>query len=211
MRRRPALQMLLACAVLLTLGACDPDAPDASADPTESAQPETSEQTPESATDPTVPAVAATADDQPNAAPMTPPSAEEGAEGSTAESPPTRAGGTDASQSSSDCGLTVTRIVLASEIVEREPVALDQATVSSTPVFVFAEVDNTDGPEQTVQMVWSHPATEHEHRASLDIGISPTWRTWAQHRLIRGGPGAWTVRLETADGCVAGRLEFVAR
>ena len=78
------------------------------------------------------------------------------------------------------------------------------------PVYVYVQLGNAEGPETTARFVWEHAATEHTHEQTMDVGVSPTWRTWVRHRLLPTRTGSWTVRVFDAGGCEAATSQFTA-
>ena len=107
------------------------------------------------------------------------------------------------------CGFSLNRALAATDVQDREPVGVNGPfEASGQPVYIFVDVHNPDGPEQTLTFEWNHPASGHTYSQTMDAGVSPRWRTWVRHRVRDGQHGAWTVDVLTADGCSLDRVTF---
>lgn len=110
------------------------------------------------------------------------------------------------------CAGEIVRGVVAQDVQEREPVgAAGPFHADGEPTYVFLEVNNPDGPEKEYTLRWTYSGTDAApFTQTISAGVSPTWRTWARHRIREGQTGAWTVEVLNPDGCVAHTVAFEA-
>lgn len=108
------------------------------------------------------------------------------------------------------CAVGLNRLLLTRTIENREPVGAEPPfAATAEPIYVYMDLANINGPENQVEITWVHVATNHAHQQSMDVGVSPNWRTWVRHQLGASRTGRWIVSLEV-DGCVIGTIEFDA-
>jgi hypothetical protein len=93
----------------------------------------------------------------------------------------------------------VNRFVLTRSVSDREPGArVTTVPCDTTRVYAFAELHNK-GTRSHVVMVWEQDGEEIvRHR--LEVGRSPSWRTWSYQRALPALKGTWTVTLLDASG-----------
>jgi len=111
-----------------------------------------------------------------------------------------------ASPASAEDALFVRELLLARNVLDREPVEpTDQFGATDPRAYAFARIENTGEPT-TVTFVWYRDETFHGV-ATLTVGTSPGWRTWSSAEL---SPGAWRIEIADSAGKVlAGRQFFV--
>jgi len=108
--------------------------------------------------------------------------------------------------------LSVSRLVLATGVSEREP--LDPASAFSlaatSHVYAFVEVANPHAEATTIEVAWLDVATGKERRSyTLDIQAHKRWRTWARSALPKT-PGAWAVLVRDVNGVELARTAYEA-
>lgn len=109
-----------------------------------------------------------------------------------------------AGPAAADSGLVVRDFVLTSHIVGREPTnEATSFTIHDEKAFAFARIENTGAPT-AVNVVWHHEGTRYGS-VWLNVGKSPTWRTWSSVNLK---PGNWSVTLVDAGGSVLVQRSF---
>jgi len=152
-----------------------------------------------------------TGDGEADAPNGTPTGGEEAAAAADDEMPPPAEPPRVDNTRSTECAFEVHRLVMATAVENREPVAvMGDVSASSEPVYVYAQIGNPDGPETTARFLWEHGGSDHTHEQTMDVGVSPTWRTWVRHRLLPTRAGEWTIRVFDADGCEAATTRFTA-
>ncbi len=112
----------------------------------------------------------------------------------------------------SACAGEIIRAVVAQGIEEREPVGAEGPFLANgEPTYVFLEVNNPDGPEKEYTLRWHYSGSDAApFSQNMTAGVSPSWRTWARHRLREGQTGAWSVEIVNPDGCTARTVSFEA-
>lgn len=106
--------------------------------------------------------------------------------------------------------VTVTRLVVAKGVSEREPVdAGTEFSITDTErLFAFVELGNPSAEPTQVHVAWIDSATGTLHRSyTLEIGASKRWRTWARAAAPKQ-PGAWEVVLTDIAGTELARAQF---
>jgi hypothetical protein len=106
--------------------------------------------------------------------------------------------------------ITVTRLIVATGVSEREPVgaAGEFATTATSHLYAFVEVENPTAEATDIAVAWIDLATGETHRSYvLEIGPHRRWRTWARAAAPRQ-PGSWAVVLTDAGGLEIGRAHF---
>jgi DUF2914 family protein len=106
-------------------------------------------------------------------------------------------------------GLRLKRFVVTRKIENREPVAGDDFTLGSAPVYAFAEFENSTHDPRSVRVMFQNQDTKASvgHVKLTVPGASERFRTWGNTRLIRD-PGHWVAVVSTADGVELGRAPF---
>ena len=80
----------------------------------------------------------------------------------------------------------------------------------SGTLYAWVKIKN-DADPRPISMVWFHEDKE-KFRYALDIGKSPSWRTWTKKTIVpKTDMGLWSVRIESADGNVLREVEFSVR
>jgi hypothetical protein len=97
--------------------------------------------------------------------------------------------------------LKVTQLVLARQVVDRQPLDLvgdRPVEADGERVYGFIRVFNK-GPATMLTMVWRRDGRV-VHRYRLEVGRSPAWHTWSLLRATRANTGRWTVAVVDAGG-----------
>lgn len=103
-------------------------------------------------------------------------------------------------------GLKIQRAVVATGVIDREPVGVDTTFTSDTGTLCFFTHLENPGPVTTIDHVWYHGA---EEMARIPLRIeTPTWRTWSSKRIRPDWTGLWRVEVQDARGRVIRSLEF---
>ena len=106
----------------------------------------------------------------------------------------------------SDPAFSITRMVIAGSIEEREPVGIVNVYSASTEkVYCFLEARDIKA-ETTVSFVWYHGDTK-KATVELPLGVSSRWRTYSSKKL-GGLTGEWKVELRDAGGNVLDTVSF---
>ena len=101
----------------------------------------------------------------------------------------------------------VSRLVIASDIKEREPVELTDAKIEE-PVVAFVELKNSEEEEMGVVVTFEHAGGTKVGFVELTVpGNSPRFRTWARTRNIKT-PGEWTAIVTSKSGEELARKTF---
>jgi hypothetical protein len=101
---------------------------------------------------------------------------------------------------------SVTRMVVASNVEEREPVGVaDSFTPDTGRVYCFIEAQNIQR-QTTARTVWYHGA-EEVASIKLDLGQGSRWRTFSVV-TIGGRTGNWRVDLRDATDRVVQSVDF---
>lgn len=109
------------------------------------------------------------------------------------------------------CGLSINRTATAVDVSRREPVGISSVfSANDVPVYVFMEVDNTDGPEREMTIRWNHLDSDHVFEQTIPAGVSPTWRTWVYHIVRPQWTGRWHVEILAPGSCPVAELYFEA-
>jgi hypothetical protein len=106
-------------------------------------------------------------------------------------------------------GFKVARLVLATDIVNREPVGITTAfPEGAEQAYCFLEAQDIQKNTQ-VAFVWYYKDTETA-RIELPVRKGSRWRTYSSKKFgVRRGP--WRVDIEDADGNVLQSLTFEVR
>lgn len=112
----------------------------------------------------------------------------------------------DSPETNQATSLSVEKAVMAQRVENREPVG--EATEFPAGVGEIACWSRIAGAqtETYVQHVWIQGDTE---RARVQLQVkSPSWRTWSTKTIDPSWTGAWTLKIEDADGNVLETLSF---
>ena len=106
-------------------------------------------------------------------------------------------------------GLTMRRLVTASEVEHREPVAASSVFGGHDErVYAFVEVSNESEEAKTLLVHFIGPDGQVSGGIELQIPPAvPRWRTWA-HTKHAKKPGLWRVEMRSSDGSLLGALPF---
>lgn len=106
-------------------------------------------------------------------------------------------------------GLKLKRFVVTHKIQNREPIASDDFTLGSAPVYAFVEFENSAHDARGVRVMFQNQDTKATvgHVKLTVPGTSERFRTWGNTRMIKD-PGHWVAVVSTADGVELGRAPF---
>jgi hypothetical protein len=105
--------------------------------------------------------------------------------------------------------LALRRLVVTRAINEREPLAGDQFSAGSDPVFAFLEINNPSEQNQSVVVTFEHEGGAKVGNVALEIPANQRrWRTWGRTSRIHRG-GEWIAVVRTPDGQELGRTRFL--
>ncbi len=109
--------------------------------------------------------------------------------------------------SAQNAPFSVERLVVGTDIEQREPVGITDVFPSGTEtVFCFLEARNISRPV-TVQLVW-YFGEEEVARVPLSLSAGSRWRTFASKK-IGDRQGNWNVHLQDDADQVLGSVQFV--
>ena len=106
--------------------------------------------------------------------------------------------------------LAVKRFVIASAVESREPVLAESVSVSTRPLFAFAELENAGDYEQKVRVTFELQGEKEKRVGHVELAIpasSSRWRTWAKTQLF-DTPGQWVAVLRDEQGHELARTPF---
>lgn len=108
-----------------------------------------------------------------------------------------------------DEALSVTRLVLARGVKDREPVnAATTFKSDAGKIYAFVEIENKQRAHDEIVIAFEPPAGGAPHGdVKLAVGASPRWRTWAYTRTARVA-GSWTALVKNNKGDVLARAPF---
>lgn len=107
-------------------------------------------------------------------------------------------------------GLSVSRLVIATDVKEREPVgaASTFSVATSTKLYAFVEIKNPTAQASTLELAWLELATgKEQHSYTLQIQAGKRWRTWARATAPKK-PGSWAVLVRDENGVELSRTPF---
>jgi hypothetical protein len=106
-------------------------------------------------------------------------------------------------------GLVIRRLVTASEVEHREPVAASSIFERANErVYAFVEASNESDQDKVLLVHFIGPDEQVSGGIELNIPPSvPRWRTWA-HTKHAKTPGSWRVEIRSPDGVLLGALPF---
>ncbi len=108
------------------------------------------------------------------------------------------ASSTAAAQQTAGAGPTVSQLVIATGVENREPTGVGQQFPSDVGTLYAYMVVEGDFPEAQLTQVWMH-GTDEIARVPLTVK-GPRWRTWSSKTIRPDWTGAWTVKVVDADG-----------
>lgn len=104
--------------------------------------------------------------------------------------------------------LSITRIAIARDVKNREPIDVGTRFDSTEPkVFVFLDVHNTEKVPGTLFVEFVSPKAGARGDIELSVGATDHWRTWAFTRLAKE-PGTWKARIKNDRGEVIAEESF---
>lgn len=104
--------------------------------------------------------------------------------------------------------LSITRIAIAHDVKNREPIDVGTRFDTSEPkVFVFLDVHNTEKVPGTLFVEFVSPKQGARGDIELSVGATDHWRTWAFTRLAKE-PGTWKARIKNDRGEVIAEQSF---
>lgn len=100
--------------------------------------------------------------------------------------------------------ITVTRAVVCTDVVDREPVGSASTFADSiATLYCFTELDGAEGQ---VTHVWHHG---DQSRAEISLTKKAgRWRTWSSKRMVKEWTGTWRVDVRDAAGTVLKSVAF---
>ena len=106
-------------------------------------------------------------------------------------------------------GLKLRRFVVTHNIENREPVAGDDFTLGSAPVYAFVEFENSARAPRSVRVMFQNQDTKATvgHVKLTVPATAERFRTWGNTRMIRDA-GHWVAVVSTSDGVELGRAAF---
>lgn len=111
-----------------------------------------------------------------------------------------------AQQAEPDPAMEVTRAVVASDVVDREPVGEAESFAAGVGQVFFYTVLEGDFPETQLEHVWLH---EGEEMARVPLTVrGPRWRTWSSKTIPAEWAGNWEVQLVDGAGTVLETVSF---
>lgn len=115
--------------------------------------------------------------------------------------------GSPASPAATRAQPKVKRLVLAADVEDREPIALEKPQVKE-PVVAFLELANETEHATEVRVTFIHESGLKVGMIDLTVPAkSPRYRTWGRTRNI-SRPGTWSVVVHSADGRELERQRF---
>lgn len=104
-------------------------------------------------------------------------------------------------------GVEVTRLAVATDIVEREPVGVNNIFKNSLDkLYCFTEI-TTDRVPAGVVHVWLY---EGEKMAEIPLKVGAgRWRTYSSKQMIPQWTGGWRVEVYSDDGILLESTEFI--
>ncbi len=102
--------------------------------------------------------------------------------------------------------LTVTEIVMCTEVEAREPVGTNTVFPDTVgTLYCYTEITGALVPTE-IKHVWYHL---DEERAAIELDVkSETWRTWSSKRIIPQWAGKWRIDVVDAKGDVLTSYDF---
>jgi hypothetical protein len=106
-------------------------------------------------------------------------------------------------------GLSIQRLVTATGVDKREPVAPSALFGQhDTRIYAFVEVSNESHEDETLTVHFIGPDGQVSGGIELHIPAeAPRWRTWAFTEHAKE-PGLWRVEIRSSEGALVGALPF---
>lgn len=106
-------------------------------------------------------------------------------------------------------GLTIQRLVTATGVDQREPVAPSAFFGQhEARIYAFVEASNESHEEETLTVHFIGPEGQVSGGIELRIPAeAPRWRTWAFTEHAKD-PGLWRVEIRSSEGTLLGALPF---
>lgn len=111
-----------------------------------------------------------------------------------------------AQQAEPDAAIEVTRAVVATDVVDREPVGEAESFAAGVGQVYFYTVLEGDFPETRLEHVWLRDG-EEVARVPLTVR-GPRWRTWSSKSIPAEWAGDWEVQLVDEAGTVMESVSF---
>lgn len=109
-------------------------------------------------------------------------------------------------QTEPDPDLEVTTAVVATDVVDREPVGAAESFATDVGQVYFYTVFEGDFGETQLEHVWLR---EGEELARVPLTVrGPRWRTWSSKAIRADWTGAWEVQVVDAAGNVLATASF---
>lgn len=123
-----------------------------------------------------------------------------------------RFGAANDAQGASSSSVSVRRLVVAHDVVEREPVVREGAfTAGEDRVFAFVEARNGDAADASIRIYFDGPNGQRVGDIGLAVpGAQRRWRTWGFSRYVTT-PGTWEAVVVNDAGTVLAREAFEVR
>ncbi|MCA9576316.1 MAG: DUF2914 domain-containing protein [Polyangiales bacterium] len=108
--------------------------------------------------------------------------------------------------------VTVRRLVVAHDVVDREPIVREGAfTAGEDRVFAFVEARNPDVADASIRIYFDGPNGQRVGDIGLAVpGAQRRWRTWGFSRYVTA-PGTWEAVVVDDAGTVLAREAFEVR
>lgn len=111
-----------------------------------------------------------------------------------------------AQEADPDAALQVTRAVMATDVVDREPVGEAESFAAGVGQVYFYTVFEGDFPETQLEHVWLR---EGEEMARVALTVrGPRWRTWSSKVIPADWAGDWEVQVVDGAGNVLESASF---
>lgn len=102
--------------------------------------------------------------------------------------------------------ITISKAVMATGVENREPTGVAEQFPDSVGTLYCYMVVEGDFPETQLVQVWMHG--DHE-MAKVPLTVKgPRWRTWSTKKIMVDWTGAWSVKIEDANGNVLKTVNF---
>jgi len=113
---------------------------------------------------------------------------------------------TPADEQSTPILVTVSEMVIATGIAEREPVEIGTLFSSDTPrLFCHSRIASPE--PTTITHVWYRNG-QRVAEIALNIGAAASWRTWSSKAITPAMPAPWRVEILAEDGTLLAQTDF---
>lgn len=89
--------------------------------------------------------------------------------------------------------ITLTRVVVARAIEDREPSGAAPIPADAERAYLFVEARNDGDAETSLDVEWIGPDGTVGEAIALRVPVASRWRTWATTSRVHGQPGSWRV------------------